>query len=183
MWWHRQSFVYAIGRLKNVKYETAKPDHSVHATNTTQQALSTQLYSFASTPSLPDLDEKSKSQKVDLSLRGVVRRVSTHVYVRCMRAGTLLITHQCAASVLHGANTARDCCLSGRDFCPWLNNNYFRGWLSQIEQQQPQTAQLASLHHRIRLTRNSHFLFENKFSIQQHSHGQKSLGSNQYGAL
>ena len=57
--------------------------------NTTQQALSTQLYSFASTPSLPDLDEKSKSR---LSLRGVVRRASTHVYVRCMRASTLLIT-------------------------------------------------------------------------------------------
>ena len=46
--------------------------------NTTQQALSTQLYSFASTPSLPDLDEKSKSrlpyyhEPIDHVLNGII---------------------------------------------------------------------------------------------------------------
>ena len=65
----------------------SRPLNACHYT--TQQALSVHLCSIVSTPSLPYLDEKSK---IVLTLGCMVRRVSTHVYVRCMSAGTLLIT-------------------------------------------------------------------------------------------
>lgn len=68
-----------------------QPDHSMHVRALLNKHYQPHLCRIHSVLSVPDLDEMSKNRLTNISL-GVVRRVSTHVYVRYMRAGTLLIT-------------------------------------------------------------------------------------------
>ncbi len=67
----------------------AKPDHSMHV-----PTLLSKLYQHAYTESSQHrlCRTWTKRRKIDLSLRGAVRRISTHVHAKCMSAGTLLIT-------------------------------------------------------------------------------------------